>query len=191
PAADDVAALAGAYMTEAGQFDEAVRRLAPYVRSAGADVDVLIAYGVALASAGRRREALDAFDRAGAADPGNGLPLADAATVYLMAGERDRAAAAFTQALAIDPALARAHNGLGVIEAERANYGAALEHWRRAVELDPRDFETLFNLGDLLIRLGRSVEARPYWQKYLEHAPAALEVKDRERVRRWLASNPP
>ena len=191
PAAEDVAALAGAYLTESGQFDEAIARLSPYVRSAEPDVDVLIAYGVALASAGRRREALDVFNRARAADPGNGLPLINAATVYLMAGERDRAAAAFTEALAIDPTLARAHNGLGVIEAEQRNYRQALEHWRRAVELDPRDFETLFNIGDLLIRLGRSAEARPYWQKYLETAPPALEARDRDRVRRWLASNPP
>ena len=158
---------------------------------ADADVDVLIAYGVALASAGRKREALEAFDRARAADPGNGLPLADTATVYLMAGERDRAAAAFNEALAIDPALARAHNGLGVTEAGRRNYEQALDHWRRAVALDPRDFETLFNLGDLLIQLGRSAEARPYWQQYLATAPAALEARDRERVRKWLASNLP
>jgi choline-sulfatase len=191
PAAEDVAALAGAYLTESGQFDEAIRRLSPYVRRAEPDVDVLIAYGVALASAGRTREALDAFNRAHAADPGSGLPLANAATVYLMAGQRDRAAAGFAEALAADPTLARAHNGLGVIEAGRGNNQQALQHWRRAVESDPRDFETLFNIGDLLIKLGRPAEARPYWQMYLETAPAALEAKDRDRVRRWLASNPP
>src|SRR6185436_1095973 len=52
PAADDVAALAGAYLTEAGLPGEAVKRLAPYVAAAQPDVDVLIAYGVALASSG-------------------------------------------------------------------------------------------------------------------------------------------
>src|SRR5438552_18699533 len=97
-----------------------------------------------------------------------------------MARERDRASAAFTEALAIDPTLARAHNGLGVIAAEQRNYRQALEHWRRAVELDPRDFETLFNIGDLLIRLGRSSEARPYWQKYLETASPVLRARARD-----------
>jgi arylsulfatase A-like enzyme/Tfp pilus assembly protein PilF len=191
PAADDVAALAGAYLTESGQFDQAIARLSPYVQRKNPDIDVLIAYGVALASAGRSREALDAFTRARSLDPANGLPAANAATVYLMAGDRERAAAAFADALAIDPTLVRAHNGLGVIEAERGHHEQALEHWRRAVALDPRDFETLFNIGDLLIRLGRPVEARFYWQKYLDSAPPAREAKDRERVRRWLASNPP
>jgi arylsulfatase A-like enzyme/Tfp pilus assembly protein PilF len=191
PAAEDVAALAGAYLTEAGLPKEAVQRLDPYVRRSEPDVDVLIAYGVALASAGRPGEALDAFERARAADRTNGLPLANAATVHLMNGDRDKAFTAFTDALKIDPALARAHNGLGVIAAERRDYATALEHWRRAVELDPRDFQTLFNLGDLLITLGRPAEARPYWERYLATAPAASEAADRARVRQWLTSNQP
>src|SRR5262249_36958444 len=43
PAAEDVAALAGAYLTEAGLPDEAIQRLEPYVRRSDPDVDVLIA----------------------------------------------------------------------------------------------------------------------------------------------------
>ena len=191
PAAQDVAALAGAYLTEAGLPDEAITRLAPYVREAQPDADVLIAYGVALASVRRTREALDIFARARALDPGNGLPLVDAATVYLMTGDRERASAAFADALSVDPTLARAHNGLGVIAAERKDYQAALDHWQRAAALDPRDYQTLFNLGDLLIRLGRPSEARRYWERYLATAPPALEASDRERVRKWLTSNRP
>ena len=190
PAADDVAALAGAYLTEAGLADEAVRRLAPYAAAPQPDVDVLIAYGVALASSGRSREALEAFTRARSLDPANGLPLVNAATVYLMNGDRERAAASFTDALALDPALARAHNGLGVIAAQRKDYPAALDHWRRAVELDPSDFRTLFNLGDLLITMGRPGEARPYWERYLATAPPTLEASDRAKVQRWLSKQP-
>jgi tetratricopeptide (TPR) repeat protein len=191
PAATDVAALAGAYLTEAGRADETVRLLAPYARAAEPDVDVLIAYGVALATVGRRREALDIFTQAHAADPSNGLPLVDTGTVHLMAGDRDRATAAFKEALALDPTLARAHNGLGVVAAERRDYPTALEHWRRAVELDPRDFQTLFNIGDLLIKIGRPADARAYWQRYLAAAPAeGSEASDRARVQRWLSNRP-
>jgi arylsulfatase A-like enzyme/Tfp pilus assembly protein PilF len=190
PAANDVAALAGAYLTEAGHADETVRLLTPYTRAAEPDVDILIAYGVALATVGRTREALDAFTRARAADPSNGLPLVDAGTVYLMNGDRERAAAAFKEALSVDPTVARAHNGLGVVAAEQRDYDAALTHWRRAVELDPRDFQTLFNLGDLLIKVGRVEEARPYLERYLAAAPPGVEMSDRERVRRWLSNRP-
>ena len=190
PAADDVAALAGAYLTEAGQPQEAVKLLAAYVSAPQPDIDVVNAYGVALASSGRARDALDAFNRARALDPANGLPLVNAATVYLSSGDRDRAAAAFTEALTIDPTLARAHNGLGVIAANRKDYPAALEHWRQAAALDPSDFRTLFNLGDLLIMLGRASEARPYWERYLATAPPSLEASDRARVQRWLSNQP-
>ena len=190
PGADDVAALAGAYLTEADRPEEAVKLLSAYVAAPQPDVDVLIAYGVALASSGRPREALDAFARAHTLDPSSGLPLVDAATVYLSSGDREQAAAAFTQALQIDPALARAHNGLGVIAAGRKDYTAALDHWLQAAALDPDDYRTLFNLGDLLIMLGRGAEARPYWERYLAIAPRALEASDRARVQRWLSNQP-
>jgi choline-sulfatase len=190
PAAADVAALAGAYLTEGGRADEAVRLLGSYVGSAEPDVDVLIAYGVALATVGRPDEALDVFTRAGAADPSNGLPLVDAGTVYLMRGDRERAEKAFSDALQIDPTLARAYNGLGVIDAERKTYESALAHWRRAVELEPRDYETLFNLGDLLIKMGRPTEARAYWERYLRVAPAGEALSDSARVKRWLSNRP-
>ena len=190
PAANDVAALAGAYLTEAGRAADTVTLLAPYTRAADPDVDVLIAYGVALATVGKPGDALDVFTRAHAADPTSGLPLLDAGTVFLMGGDGDRAAKSFTEALAIDPSLARAHNGLGVIDAERKNYDSALAHWRRAVELDPHDFQTFFNLGDLLIKIGRPAEARSYWERYLAEAPAGAEVSDRARVEHWLSKHP-
>jgi len=56
--------------------------------------------------------------------------------------------------------------------------------------LDPRDYRTLFNIGDLLIAIGRPAEARPYWQRYLQTAPSGLEASDRARVARWLSNRP-
>jgi arylsulfatase A-like enzyme/Tfp pilus assembly protein PilF len=188
PSAEETAALAGAYLTEAGKAREAVARLAPYASQAAADVDVLVAYGVALAEDRRDRDALAAFERARASDPTNGLPLANIATVYLRAGDAHRAQAAFEEALRIDPSLARAHNGLGVIAARNRDYLSAIEQWRQAVILDPHDYQTLYNLGDLLVQLGRTAEARPYWEQYVREAPPALEELDLARVRRWLSS---
>jgi len=188
PAAPDVAALFGAYLTDAGLAQEAATRLEPYARSAEPDPDVLISYGVALASTGRTANALAAFDRARAMDPTNGLPLANIGTVYLMSGDDARAVKAFDDALKIDPALARAHNGLGVVAAKRGAYDEAAAHWKQAVALDPHDYQALYNLGDVLVRLGRSPEARPYWERYLQTAPPGVDEKDRARVRSWLAA---
>jgi len=188
PAATDVAALAGAYLTEAGHADEAVAVLKPYVAAPHPDVDVVNAYGVALATAGRTREALDVFARARAADPSSGLADSNIGTIYLMQGDRGGAAAAFRKALAADPTLARAYNGLGVIAAEQGDFTAAVEAWQHAVALDPRDYQALYNLGDVLIRIGRSAEARPYWERYLSIVPSSVDVRDRDNVRRWLSN---
>jgi Flp pilus assembly protein TadD len=65
--------------------------------------------------------------------------------------------------------------------------GEAAAHWRKAVELDPRDYQTLFNLGTLLMREGHVEEARSYLARYVQEAPAALEGRDVARVKAWLA----
>jgi Flp pilus assembly protein TadD len=62
----------------------------------------------------------------------------------------------------------------------------AVRLWQRAVELDPRDYQTLFNLGATLRRLGRAEQARPYLEAYLREAPRALEARDMQRVEAWL-----
>ena len=146
----------------------------------------MIVYGVALATVGRTREALETFARARAVDPANGLPLANAGTLYLMTGDRDRASAAFEEALAVDPTLARAHNGLGVIDAERRDYPAALAHWRRAAQLNPHDFQTLFNLGDLADHDGPPCRGPSwYWKRKPRHRPRpTVDLSDRARVQR-------
>jgi arylsulfatase A-like enzyme/Tfp pilus assembly protein PilF len=186
PSADETAALAGAYLTEAGRAREAVERLAGYAASETPDVDVLIAYGVALAESGRPRDAMAAFDRARAVDSSNGLASANIGTIYLQSGDLMRAETAFKEALQVDPTVARAENGLGVIAANRGDNSAAITHWQRAVSLDPHDYQTLFNLGDLLRRLGRPTEARPYLEQYLREAPPDREAVDIARVRNWI-----
>jgi Tfp pilus assembly protein PilF len=120
-------------------------------------------------------------------DPTNAMVLVNVGTVYLMAGDRVHARQAFEAALDIDDSVARAHNSLGVIAAEEGHDEEAVARWKRAVGLDPKDYQTLFNLGTTLRKLGRSAEARSYLEAYLKAAPVALEARDMARVRAWLA----
>jgi len=178
--------LYAVYLTEAGRPKEAAEVLAPYMTAVQPDLDVLTARGMALASLGRREEALKTFERARASDPSNARVLANIGTVYLMAGDLPHARQAFEAALDVDPGVARAHNSLGVIAAREGRTDEAIERWRRAVALDPRDYQTLFNLGVTLRKAGREAEARPYLESYLKAAPPALEGRDIARVRTWL-----
>ena len=82
--------------------------------------------------------------------------------------------------------MARAHNSLGVIAAREGHMPEAVERWKRAVALNPDDYQTLYNLGSVLWQSGRRDEARPYLEAYLRSAPQALEAPDLARVRRLL-----
>jgi tetratricopeptide (TPR) repeat protein len=177
--------LLGAHLTDAGLAKEAVARLEPYTGVA-AGLDVLIAYGVALASTGRGAEALAAFERARALDRMSGLPLTNIGMRDLMAGAGDKAAAAFNEALTIDATLARRTTACGVVAAQRGALEEAAHHWKQAVVLDQARAPALVGGGDVLIRLGRPGEARTYWASYLREVPPASDAKDRTRVRNWL-----
>jgi Tfp pilus assembly protein PilF len=186
PLDSEAISIYGAYLTEGGRYREAVAFLGPYARNTSADIDVLTALGMAQARLGQRDEALATFARARELDPSNAMVLVNAGTVYLMAGDRVRARQAFEAALDIDQEVARAHNSLGVIAAEEGHVDEAVERWKRAVALDPQDYQTLFNLGTTLRKLHREAEARPYLEAYLKAAPVALEGRDVARVRSWL-----
>jgi len=188
PLDETAAALLGAYLSERGRAGEAVRLLAPYAAAASPDPDVLTALGMAQARTGATAAALATFDRILARDPTNALALVNVGTVHLMAGDRVVARQAFESALDFDGDVARAHNALGVVAAEEGRWDEAIERWRRAAALDPRDYQALFNLGRTLRDRGRADEARPYLEAYLRAAPPALEASDIARVRGWLGA---
>jgi arylsulfatase A-like enzyme/Flp pilus assembly protein TadD len=187
PSDAESVALLGVYLTEDGRPAEVVTLLAPYVSQPRPDLDVLTAYGMALARLDRGKEALATFERARAVDASNAMVRVNIGTVHLMGGDLARAREEFQAALALDPDVARAHNSLGVVAAREGHMPEAIERWKRAVALDPSDYQTLFNLGSVLYRQGRAAEARPYLEAYVRVAPPRQEAKDLARVRQWLA----
>ena len=58
-----------------------------------------------------------------------------------------------TRALAIDPGYALAHDGLGVALYSEGQLGEATSHYRRAVELDPRNADARAHLAIALRQL--------------------------------------
>ena len=62
----------------------------------------------------------------------------------------------------------------------------AIAHWRQAVEIDPSNFDALYNLAETLASTGRTAEARPYMEQFVRTAPAAFYGPDIARFRRFL-----
>jgi cytochrome c-type biogenesis protein CcmH/NrfG len=54
------------------------------------------------------------------------------------------------------------------------------------VQLDPRNFDALFNLATELVNAGRMAEARPYLEQFVRTAPPAFYARDIERLRALL-----
>jgi len=188
---DTVAAsLLGACLTQAGRVHEAAALLEPYARREEPDLDVLVARGLALAKLGQTEAALGTLAKAREADPSNAMVLVDAGTVHLMARDAGRAREAFEAALGLNPDVARAHSSLAFIAAEEGRRAEALDRFKKAVAIDPREHEKVLALGLLFWQRGRADEARPYLDFFVASAPPGPYAREIERARSLLALSP-
>jgi len=77
----------------------------------------------------------------------------------------------WTHALALDEESSFAHNNLGLVLAERGALPEAINHFRRAVEIDPLFVEAHTNLGNFLAVQGSRHEAIAHLRRALEVDP--------------------
>ena len=73
-----------------------------------------------------------------------------------------------------------------MIALKRGDRDAAIVDWRRAVDLDPTNYDALYDLGLQLLRAGRPGEARPYLDRFVSTAPRSLYGRDIEEIRAVL-----
>ena len=62
----------------------------------------------------------------------------------------------------------------------------AIASWKRAVALDPAQFNSMYNLWAVLADLGRHEEAAGYGRQFASTAPPALFGPDITRIRAYL-----
>jgi tetratricopeptide (TPR) repeat protein len=127
-------------------------------------------YGRELLDQGLDASAIDAFERAAQASP-NASTLYRLGTLLAKSGDSGRARTAFERALAIDPALAEAHNDLGALIAQGGDLDAAIARFRAALASTPEYPDALNNLGYALLLTGRDQEARALYEKALALQP--------------------
>jgi tetratricopeptide (TPR) repeat protein len=91
---------------------------------------------------------------------------------YFHAQRLDAAAAAFQRALALDEALAAAHNGIGRVCYHTGPAQAAVAAYTRAIALDPHYIDPVYGLGILYsAQLGEYANAVAVFARGLEHNP--------------------
>ncbi|HVT43462.1 MAG TPA: sulfatase-like hydrolase/transferase [Thermoanaerobaculia bacterium] len=175
----------GLVLSESGQAGEAVKVLARF--SDANDPELLNAYGIALADAGRGQEAIRQFERVLQIDRTNATAYQNLGIVALRAGDLQRSHGYLRRALELNDQMPIVLNTLGVVYARSGNGAQAIEVWRRAVAIDPTLYDALYNLSVVAQKEGQVDVARQALQQFIETAPPERYAADVTAARQMLA----
>ncbi len=115
-------------------------------------------------------QAIERIKQAAALAPNDVDIAANLAQVYQIAGRLQEAVNAYREALSVDPKDAAIHNNLAVLLV-LTNLDGAEDSARSAVNLEPENVAYLVNLGYILFRKKRLVDAEMVLRRALETAP--------------------
>ena len=159
------------------------------------DVEALNGLGIAYIDAKRFADARRTLTKALALDATNGLAFQNLGVNALYAFEAGagkdpallaEAQAQLTKALEADPTLAGAYTAYGVTMSHMNRKADAIVAWQKAVELDPSDANTLYNLWLELARTGRRDDAVRYGQQFLSATPPTALQQERAEIQRYI-----
>ncbi|MEP6770054.1 MAG: tetratricopeptide repeat protein, partial [Acidobacteriota bacterium] len=163
-------------LSEMGRPKDAVAVLGPYGESL--DTETLNALGIALSDAGRGPEALHLFARVLEIDPTNAFAYQNAGIASLKLGRVAEARENLEKGLAIHTRNARAWNALGVAFMQANQPEKALEAWSNCLKYDPNQYDALYNIGRVAVRLGDRDRARDALERFVATAPKSRYARD-------------
>jgi arylsulfatase A-like enzyme/regulator of sirC expression with transglutaminase-like and TPR domain len=156
-------------LSESGRAAEAVDVLRPFEQTG--EAETLAVLGIALSDAGRNEEGERVLRRLTAQDESDPKAHENLGIVLLRMGRAPEARDELRRALALNESLPIAWNTLGVAIFDLEGPDAALSAWRKAYELDPRQYDALYNTGLVAAKLGRLDEARQALAQFARTAP--------------------
>jgi arylsulfatase A-like enzyme/Flp pilus assembly protein TadD len=172
-----VQAELGLVLEGQGHLAEAAKYLEAAVRLREGDLETINSLAVVYARLRRFEDGRRLFRQVLDADPHAAATWNNLGTLEISAGDRRAAAAAFRQAVTADPGYGAAWQGLGAALVPTDAAGAA-EAWQRAVAIEPRDYDSLFNLGIVLSERPEPREALPYLKRFVAEAPRDRYLHD-------------
>jgi choline-sulfatase len=113
--------------------------------------------------------------------------LRNLGTAYLQLNKVEDAERAFRAIIVQNDQYAAAYNGLGLVAIQRGDASTAAENFKRAVDMDPTDMESLFNLGVLYQKLGDREKAIHYLSAFVERAPRSQYAQQIQDVKEAIA----
>lgn len=136
----------------------------------------LVRHGRRLMAKGRVGEAIGAFERAHALQPGDPDVLFGLAQVADRLGEPEKAAGLYGALLSARPDAVEAANNLGNIQTKLGEYDAAIATFRAAIERAPETPELWLNLGRAVMATEDFQSARSFFEHALELKPGYGEA---------------
>jgi tetratricopeptide (TPR) repeat protein len=180
-----ILAKLGAALRDTGDYAAAATALETAFRLDDGNLDVLEDLGVVYAAQHRMEDARKVFTDAVKRNPSAATAWYNLGLFELQSGRPDAAATAMRKAVEQEPSYGDAWNALGASLA-RSDPAGALEAWRFAEPLLPRDYDLLFNLGILTAQGANPKAAIPYLQRFIAEAPRDRYAADIARVRGTL-----
>jgi predicted CXXCH cytochrome family protein len=128
-------------------------------------------YALLLSRLGRNPEAERELREALKIEPGSAHVSYNLGLLLAEMGRLPEAIASLEQATRLDPRFGRAHYNLGLAYREQGRMAPAEAALRRALDIEPASADFLFAMADLLMRQGKTREAREIVKTWRERHP--------------------
>jgi tetratricopeptide (TPR) repeat protein len=116
--------------------------------------------------------------QASEADPRNAEAHRILGEAALLAGQEADAEREFTASIVLESNSARAEYGMGVVAERQKKWNTAASHYRRALELAPKNTSAARGLGRALSELGDKSAARIAFGRAIEIDPASADARN-------------
>ena len=152
--------LAGEAYSAKGDTPAAVRQFQAAVRANPREPEVHFGLGYLLWTERKFNAAATEFRAELSNSPQDGQSLAYLGDSLMHLGKQAEALQALRHAVALKSSLELAHLDLGIIDAAKGDKSAAVDQFRTAVSIDPKDADPRWRLARLYQSMGREKEAQ-------------------------------
>lgn len=172
---------------KAGRYDQAIIICESAEKNGVINGRLLSRLGDLYLREGRKDQAIVAYEKAAQLNAADVESETNLATAYLEEGKAGDAERCFRWALTNED-YAPAYNGLGLIEIQRHDAGAAKVQFEHAVAVDPGLVEAQLNLGLIYKMAGDMPRAKECFEAFLARAPRGQYQKVIPQVKEELAA---
>jgi len=183
----------GIALIKQGQEEKGAQFLEEAIVIFDKDTEVWNLLGVAYWGLGDIERAQDRFEKALELDPEDAVVNVNAGSFFMAMAQRTnnppdilRAVRYFRTAVASDPNLASAYNGLGGTLRLAGDRNEAIVNWEKALEIDPNYALSAYNLAVVYLEKSEKTRALEYCRRYLTIKGNTLTSAEQEEIKRII-----